>query len=72
MEDLPGLHAIINWSEANIPMFDKIEYSFHKNILLIGDAGGFADSMTGEGIYLPFKAGKMQPFQLSKIKTSNP
>ena len=53
-------------------MFDKIEYSFHKNILLIGDAGGFADFMTGEGIYLPFKAGKMQPFQLSKIKTSKP
>lgn len=43
---------------AYIPMFDKIEYSFHKNILLIGDAGGYADSMTGEGIYFAVKSGQ--------------
>lgn len=43
---------------AYIPMFDKLEYPFIKNILLIGDAGGYADSMTGEGIYFAVKSGQ--------------
>lgn len=43
---------------AYIPMFDNLEYPFRKNILLVGDAGGYADSMTGEGIYFAIKSGQ--------------
>ncbi len=43
---------------AYIPMLEKIKYQFRKNILLIGDAGGYADSMTGEGIYYAIKTGE--------------
>ena len=40
---------------AYIPMLEKINYTFRKNILLVGDAGGYADSMTGEGLYYALK-----------------
>ncbi|NDV97182.1 hypothetical protein D0T84_20080 [Dysgonomonas sp. 521] len=43
---------------AYIPMFDKFDYPFLKHILLIGDAGGYVDSMTGEGIYPAVKSGE--------------
>lgn len=43
---------------AYIPMLGKIDYLFRENILLIGDAGGYADSMTGEGLYYAFKTGE--------------
>jgi geranylgeranyl reductase family protein len=43
---------------AYIPMLEKINYPFRKNILLIGDAGGYADSMTGEGLYYAVKTGE--------------
>lgn len=59
---------------AYIPMFDKLEYPFRKNILLIGDAGGYADSMTGEGIYFAVKSGQNAASSIIKNKdfeTSN-
>lgn len=43
---------------AYIPMFDKIDYPFRDNIILIGDAGGYADSISGEGLYYAFKTGE--------------
>lgn len=43
---------------AYIPMFDNLDYPFRKDIILIGDAGGYADSMTGEGIYFAVKSGE--------------
>lgn len=43
---------------AYIPMLEKIDYPFRRNILLIGDAGGYADSMTGEGLYYAIKTGE--------------
>ncbi|PXV65091.1 flavin-dependent dehydrogenase [Dysgonomonas alginatilytica] len=43
---------------AYIPMFDKIDYPFKDNIILIGDAGGYADSISGEGLYYAFKTGE--------------
>ncbi|WP_029905446.1 NAD(P)/FAD-dependent oxidoreductase [Prevotella sp. 10(H)] len=43
---------------AYIPMFDKQDYPFRKNILLAGDAGGYVDSITGEGLYFAFKSGE--------------
>ncbi len=42
---------------AYIPMKAKFRYPFKKNILLIGDAGGYADAMTGEGLYHAFRTG---------------
>ena len=38
---------------AYIPQ--SIEYPLRKNIILIGDAGGFANKLTGEGLYDAFK-----------------
>jgi len=43
---------------AYIPMYDKRKYPFIENILLIGDAGGYADTLTGEGIYYAMKSGE--------------
>jgi len=43
---------------AYIPMFDKLDYPSRDNIFLIGDAGGFTDSMTGEGLYFAAKSGE--------------
>lgn len=36
---------------AYLPIFDSIEYPMKDNILLIGDAGGYVDSISGEGIF---------------------
>ncbi|MBK5720077.1 geranylgeranyl reductase family protein [Dysgonomonas sp. Marseille-P4677] len=54
---------------AYIPMFDNIDYPFRKDIILIGDAGGYADSMTGEGIYFAVKSG--QNAALSIVHSQN-
>jgi geranylgeranyl reductase family protein len=43
---------------AYIPMYDKLSYPFRNDIILAGDAGGYADSMTGEGIYFAIKSGE--------------
>lgn len=43
---------------AYIPTFCKFDYPFHKHIMLIGDAGGYVDSMTGEGIPHAIKSGE--------------
>jgi len=50
---------------AYIPMLEKINYPFRKNVLLIGDAGGYADSMTGEGIYYAVKTGENAAIAIS-------
>lgn len=43
---------------AYIPAFEKFRYPFKKNIILIGDAGGYVDSVTGEGLYYAIKTGQ--------------
>lgn len=43
---------------AYIPMFDEIAYPFRKDILLTGDAGGYADPLTGEGIFFAVQSGE--------------
>lgn len=43
---------------AYIPAFCKFDYPFYKHIILIGDAGGYVDSMTGEGIPHAIKSGE--------------
>lgn len=43
---------------AYIPMYVKLDYSFKKNIILIGDAGSYTDSVSGEGIYYAIKTGQ--------------
>ncbi len=43
---------------AYIPTFCKFDYPFYKHIILIGDAGGYVDSMTGEGIPYAIKSGE--------------
>lgn len=53
-----GLGSENKTKGAYIPMFDNIDYPFRKDIILIGDAGGYADSMTGEGIYFAVKSGE--------------
>lgn len=53
---------------AYIPMFDKIDYSFRDDIILIGDAGGYADSMTGEGIYFAVKSGENAALSIIQSK----
>lgn len=43
---------------AYIPMYVKLDYRFGKNIILIGDAGSYVDSISGEGIYYAIKTGQ--------------
>lgn len=43
---------------AYIPTMDKIEYKFCKNIILIGDAGSYVDSVTSEGLFYAMKTGE--------------
>lgn len=43
---------------AYIPTMDKIEYPFLKNIILIGDAGSYTDSVTSEGLFYAMKTGE--------------
>lgn len=43
---------------AYIPTFCKFDYPFYKHIMLVGDAGGYVDSMTGEGIPHAIKSGE--------------
>lgn len=43
---------------AFIPTFDKLEYEFRKNIILIGDAGSYTDSVTSEGLFYAMKTGE--------------
>lgn len=42
---------------ALVPRNEKFKYAFRKDILLVGDAGGYTDMMTGEGIYMAVKTG---------------
>jgi flavin-dependent dehydrogenase len=43
---------------AYIPAFCRFDYPFYKHIMLIGDAGGYVDSMTGEGVPHAVKSGE--------------
>jgi len=43
---------------AYIPALDALEYTFRKDIILIGDAGAYVDSVTGEGLYYAVKTGQ--------------
>ena len=44
---------------AYLPMCStKLKYPFRKDIILVGDAGGYADAMTGEGLYFAMKSGE--------------
>lgn len=42
---------------AYLPIFDDIEYQMQNNIILIGDAGGYVDSISGEGIFYAIQTG---------------
>lgn len=42
---------------AYIPMLGRLNYEFRDKVWLIGDAGGYIDSMTGEGLYYALKTG---------------
>lgn len=42
---------------AFVPVKINFDYGFHDNIILIGDAGGFIDAMTAEGIYYAIQTG---------------
>ena len=42
---------------AYLPIFDNIEYPMKNNIILIGDAGGYVDSISGEGIFYAIQTG---------------
>lgn len=42
---------------AYLPMGDNIEYPMCDNIILIGDAGGYVDSISGEGIFYAIQTG---------------
>ncbi|MBD8389467.1 NAD(P)/FAD-dependent oxidoreductase [Dysgonomonas sp. BGC7] len=53
-----GLEGSEKTKGAYIPMFDKLDYPFRESIILIGDAGGYADSMTGEGLYYALRSGE--------------
>lgn len=43
---------------AYIPMLVGINYKLKKNIIVIGDAGSYVDSITGEGLYYAIKTGQ--------------
>lgn len=42
---------------AYLPIFDNIEYQMKDNIILIGDAGGYVDSISGEGLFYAIQTG---------------
>jgi flavin-dependent dehydrogenase len=42
-----------------LPYGNYLRKAGHKNILLIGDAGGFADPFLGEGIYYAHKSAQL-------------
>lgn len=43
---------------AYIPTLDELKYEFRKNIILIGDAGSYTDSVTSEGLFYAMKTGE--------------
>lgn len=49
-----------------IPLGSWLSKRSHKNVLLIGDAGGFADPVTGEGIYHALISGEFAAQAISK------
>lgn len=42
---------------AYLPIFDNMEYPMKENMILIGDAGGYVDSISGEGIFYAIQTG---------------
>lgn len=53
-----GLNPEGKTKGAYIPVYENFKYPFKKNILLIGDAGGYVDSVTGEGLFYALKTGQ--------------
>jgi geranylgeranyl reductase family protein len=49
-------HALSGWP---IPLGFPVPKCGIKNVLLVGDAGGFADPLTGEGIYQALRSGEL-------------
>jgi flavin-dependent dehydrogenase len=54
-EDLRGLHV----QGHPIPYGNEMHNPVYKDLLLVGDAAGFADPITGEGIYHAQKSAEM-------------
>ncbi|SHE36185.1 NAD(P)/FAD-dependent oxidoreductase [Dysgonomonas macrotermitis] len=54
---------------AYLPIFDNIEYRMHDQIILIGDAGGFVDSISGEGIFYAIQTGAFAAQSVSEGKS---
>ncbi len=42
-----------------IPFGNYVKHPYHENILLLGDAGGFVDPLTGEGIFYAQRTGEL-------------
>lgn len=55
--DYFGFESVGRTKGAFIPIQDKMQYLFKDNIILIGDAGGYVDSFSGEGIYYALATG---------------
>jgi len=53
-----GLNPEGKTKGAYIPAYESFKYPFRKTIILIGDAGGYVDSVTGEGLYYALKTGQ--------------
>jgi len=49
---------------AYIPAFGMFDYPFKKNIILVGDAGSYVDSVTFEGLYYAIKTGQNAAFSI--------
>lgn len=52
-----GLPDTDHQKGAYLPIFDNIEYPMKESILLVGDAGGYVDSISGEGIFYAIQTG---------------
>ena len=48
-----------NTAAALVPFGEYVKIPCRDNVLLVGDAAGFADSLTGEGVYFAFLSAKL-------------
>ncbi len=54
-----------------IPFGNYLDKPAYKNILLVGDAAGLADSISGEGIFYAQRSGELATYVIKNINENN-
>lgn len=55
----------------NVPLGNYMKYPVYKNILLVGDAGGYVDPIIGEGIFFAQRTAELASYAIHKQITEN-